>query len=130
MRTPEEILDAYGRFLMPDGEEDMDTAVKTIGHGSMGLVAARNTSEPDMRVYSWLEEALGSREPYDLYQEITATGAPVRGVTIDPGTELLVIVDAGHLMCVRLGDWVVYVPDRGFSVMPDKVFRAAWECMR
>ena len=32
-------------------------------------------------------------------------------------------------MCVRLGDWVVYVPDRGFSVMPDKVFRAAWECM-
>ena len=85
-----------------------------------------------MSVSAWLEEALGSREPYDLYEELLRGGrvAPARGVTIDPGTGLLVLVDAGHLMCVRRGDWVVYVSGEGFSVMPDEVFRDAWETQR
>ncbi len=85
-----------------------------------------------MAVCAWLEEALKLREPYDLYEELLRgdQGAPARGVTIDPGTRLLVIVDAGHLMCVHRGDWVVYVAGHGFSVMPDGVFCDAWETLR
>lgn len=130
MRTSEEITEAFEKIFLPDGEEDMDTAIKISDHGGMGLVAARLTSTPDMRLYSWLEEALGSREPYDLYQELVSGAAPARGATIDPGTGALVVVDEGRLMEVRVGDWVVYVPGKGFSVMENELFRDVWECLR
>ena len=100
-------------------------------------VAARfgGPPEPDSAVaavYKWLEKALGLWEPRALYKGLrsTVSAARAHGVTIDLGTKLMVLVDEGHLMCPNRGDWVVYVTGAGFSVMPDMVFRDAWETLR
>lgn len=128
---------AFMELFFSDSPPDCETACLTGSDVGGTKVAARfgGPPEPDSAVaavYKWLEAALMSREPYDLYEDLLRgdQGAPARGVTIDPGTGLLVLVDAGHLMCIRRGDWVVYVAGHGFSVMPDEVFRDAWECIR
>lgn len=133
----EKTVTAFRKLFLSDNPPGCETACMTgsdVG-GAKYAVKFDWPHERDsagMSVYAWLEEALGSREPYDLYEGLLRGGrvAPARGVTIDPGTGLLVLVDAGHLMCVRRGDWVVYVSGEGFSVMPDEVFRDAWECIR
>lgn len=133
----EKTVTAFRKLFLSDNPPGCETACMT-GSDVGGAKCAVKFDWPHerdsshMAVYAWLEEALGSREPYDLYEGLLRGGrvAPARGVTIDPGTGLLVLVDAGHLMCVRRGDWVVYVAGQGFSVMPDEVFRNAWECMR
>ena len=138
----EKTVTAFRKLFLSDNPPGCETACMTGSDVGGTKAAARFDWDPErpepryesvsMAVCAWLEEALGSREPYDLYEGLLRGGrvAPARGVTIDPGTGLLVLVDAGHLMCVRRGDWVVYVAGQGFSVMPDEVFRDAWECMR
>lgn len=124
---------AFRKLFLSDNPPDCETAYLMDPDVGGTQVAAKFdwTHERDsshMAVYAWLEAALGSREPYDLYEDLFGgdQGAPARGVTIDPGTGLLVLVDAGRLMCIRRGDWIVYVSGEGFSVMPDEVFRDAW----
>ena len=133
----EKAVTAFTRLFLSDNPPDCEAAclMGTDVGGTQVAVKFDWTPERDssyMAMYAWLEAALGSREPYDLYEDLLHgdQGAPARGVTIDPGTGLLVLVDAGHLMCVRRGDWVVYVSGEGFSVMPDEVFRDAWVTLR
>ena len=136
-KMDEKAVTAFTRLFLSDNPPDCETACMTgsdVGGTKYAVKFdwAHERDSADMAVYAWLEEALGLREPYDLYEDLLRgdQGAPARGVTIDPGTGLLVLVDAGHLMCVRRGDWVVYVSGEGFSVMPDEVFRDAWETQR
>lgn len=133
----EKTVTAFTRLFLSDNPPGCETACLMDPDDGGTQVAAKFdwTHERDsshMAMCAWLKAALGPREPYDLYEDLFRgdQGAPARGVTIDPGTGLLVLVDAGHLMCVRRGDWVVYVSGEGFSVMPDEVFRDAWVTLR
>lgn len=141
-RVDERAVAAFTKLFFSDKHLVCEAKQLWRPHENVAQCAVRFNWEParpepryasvSMAVYAWLEQALGSREPYDLYEELLRAGRdePARGVTIDPGTGLLVIVDAGHLMCPRRGDWVVYVQDQGFSVMPDEVFRDTWKTLR
>ena len=136
-KMDEKAVTAFTRLFLSDNPPGCEAACLMDPDVGGTQVAAkfdwtRERAAAGMAVYAWLEASLGSREPYDLYEDLFRgdQGAPARGVTIDPGTGLLVLVDAGRLMCVRRGDWVVYVSGEGFSVMPDEVFRDAWVTLR
>lgn len=125
MRTPEEILDAYGRFLMPDSVEEPGTQVEVTEHGALGWVAAQYSPEAGEAVYAWLCAALGAHEAHELYRPVML-GMVERAVAIDPDSGSLMIVDRGVLMEARAGDWIVYVEQSGFCVFSTKTFQSVW----
>lgn len=132
-KMDEKAVTAFTRLFLSDNPPDCETAYLMDPDVGGTQVAAKfdwthERAAAGMSVYAWLEASLGTREPYDLYEELFCgdQGAPVRGVTIDPGTGALVLVDEGHLMCPNRGDWIMYVAGHGFSVMPDEIFRDAW----
>ncbi|EJF35280.1 hypothetical protein HMPREF1317_0112 [Schaalia georgiae F0490] len=94
--------------------------------------AVRFEGGPDdaFAVYSWLAEVLGAVSPDDLYSSVVDTDEEAQGVTIDRETGALVLVQGGHLARVRPGDWVVYIPGKGFSVMDDDIFQEVWKKLR
>lgn len=136
-RVDERAVAAFMELFFSDNPPVCEAVCLTGSDVGGTKVAARfgGPPEPDSAVaavYKWLEKSLGLWEPRALYEELRSAGRAARahGVTIDPGTKLMVLVDEGHLMCVQPEDWVVYVTGSGFSVMPDIVFRDMWESLR